>query len=211
MSEYESAQQAEADSWILADPRAQAEKLRRERMRHHRMIKDLLLDHLGTHDMDVMEVGGGPLPISDLLPFRSRLVIDPLSTIYAQIAPCPDHMEAKIEDDPYLTDSMDLIIATNSLDHVENVQRALQIMDSYLRYGGYMAILCAENNAIINPHPAHKINLTARDIHNQLDATYETVWEKTWQQDGHRYGWKPYEGRCGQPAFALLMRKAIVP
>lgn len=208
VTEHEQSLAAEAASWTHPDVGVE-DKLLRERMRHYRLIKDLLLDKLPTHRMEILEVGGGPLPVSDLLPFKTRVVIDPCTPQYEEIAPCPDHMVGKIEDDPYITDCCDLLIATNSLDHVESFHKALSVMDSYLRRGGYMAILCAENNALTHPHPSHKINLTARDIHHVLDDRYETVWQLDWEHDHYTYGWVPYEGRCGQPAFAILMRKAF--
>ena len=51
--------------------------------------------------------------------------------------------------------------------------------------------------------------LTVEDIHRQLDENFETVWQLTYAADGFTYGWFPYEGRCGQPAFAWLGRKAL--
>ena len=206
-SEYEQHLVAEAATWVLGDDEARAEKLTRERMRHYGIIRALLLDKLPTHRMDIIEVGGGPLPVSDLLPFKSRVVFDPCTDDYVKIAPCPDHFPARIEDDPYFTDSADLIISTNSLDHVENPYKALAVMDTYLRPGGYMAIQCNSANAFHHPHPAHEWNLTERDIHRVLDAEYETVWELTYERDGYRYGWVSHDGRRGQPAFALTMRK----
>jgi SAM-dependent methyltransferase len=206
--EREEQLKAEVQSWVNPDA-GLADKLLRERIRHHKIIKDLLLDKLPTHRFEILEVGGGPLPVSDLLPCKGRLVIDPCTDDYLAIAPCRDHIPASIEDDPYLTDSMDLIICTNALDHVEQPGVALRVMDSYLKHGGYMAILCAENNALTHPHPSHKINLMATDIHRLLDSTYETVWQLDWANDRYRYGWVPFEGACGQPAFALLLRKAL--
>ena len=198
--------EAEAATWLISDG---GEKLLRERMRHHRIVRDLLLDRLPTHRMDILEVGGGPLPVSDLLEFRSRVVVDPCTGSYQQIAACPDHVNCAIEH--YVGGPhhrlFDLAIATNSLDHVASPPKALQAMSDLLRPGGYLAVLCAENNAFTHPHPAHEHNLTADDVHRQLDVDYETVWELTYERDGYRYGWVPYQGKRGQPAFALLLRK----
>lgn len=206
---YEDTLAAEVDSWLIEDPAAREEKFRRERIRHHKLVRDLLLDRLGTESMAVLEVGGGPMPVSDLLRFRTRLVVDPLSQEYSTALPCPDHLASQAEDMHELTDEgeFDLVISTNALDHVENPSHVIANMDRALKSGGYMAIMCAENNAITNPHPAHVHNLNADFVHRLLDAEYETVWELTYAQHGYRYGWAPWEGRRGQPAFALLMRK----
>lgn len=205
---YSEALKAEAASWVEPDAGLD-DKLTRERIRHYGLIKSLLLDKLPTHRFDIIEVGGGPMPVSDLLPFRRRVVVDPCTEDYYKIAPCSDHMAATIEGIIKLKFDADLIICTNALDHVRDWRHAILRMDGLLKHGGYMAILCAENNALTHPHPSHHINLTAADIHRELDEAYETVWQLTYADDDFTYGWVPYEGRCGQPAFAMLMRKAI--
>lgn len=207
MSAYADQLQAEVDSWLIPDERARAEKFRRERIRHHKLIRDLLLHELGTHDMDVLEVGGGPMPVSDLLAFRSRVVVDPLTPDYASVVACPDHVDMKGEEMTY-RQRFDLAISTNSLDHVELPQVVVNNIAAALRPGGYFAVACAEDNALTNPHPAHEHNLSAALLHRWLDAEFETVWELTFRQHGFRYGWVKYQGRRGQPAFALLFRKA---
>lgn len=201
---------AEAQSWVAPDSGLD-DKLLRERIRHPSLIKSLLLDRLPTHRFDVLEVGGGPLPLSDLLPFRSRIVVDPCTPSYREIAPCPDHWEATIEEWPDVCGdchSFDLVIATNSLDHVRNAKAALAAMDWTLRKGGYMAIACNESNAHHHPHPSHAINLTVGDIHRAFDAKYETVWQLDYEHDRFVYGWRRVNGRAGQPAFCWLGRKA---
>lgn len=206
LDSYQDALKAEAESWIHADVGTD-DKFLRERVRHPDMIRALQLDMLPTHRFDVLEVGGGPLPLSDLLAFHHRTVIDPCTEDYRNIAPCPDHVNVGIEDCKFVA-VHDLVIATNSLDHVRDWRVALRKMDAALKHGGFMAILCAENNALTHPHPSHLINLTVADIHRQLDDKYETVHELTHARDGLRYGWRRYDGACGQPAFAWLGRKA---
>lgn len=206
MGSYEDTLTAEAGTWVIDDPKVQTDKLRRERIRHYRLVHDLLLDKLGTHDMDLLEVGGGPLPVSDLIRFRSRVVVDPLSKEYRRVAPCPHHVAMKIEE-LELRSQFDLAISTNALDHVENPQVAVEKIRDALRPGGFFAVMCAENNAITHPHPCHVHNLTAELIHQWLDLDFETVRELTFRDHGYRYGWVEFEGRRGQPAFALLLRK----
>lgn len=200
--------QAEVETWCLSDEEERLEKFQRERLRHPKLIRDLLLDHIDTHRMVVLEVGGGPTPVSDLLPFKRRIVVDPCTESYKRYFPCPDHLALKIEDSKF-AGICDLLIATNSLDHVEDPRTAVSRMDQALRPGGFMAIMCAENNALTNPHPCHVHNLTAPIIHQWLDADYESVWELTFRDHGYRYGWVSFQGKRGQPAFALLLRKAV--
>lgn len=205
-SDYAAQLEAEVGTWCISDETERREKITRERIRHHKLVKDLLLDQLPTNLMDIAEVGGGPFPVSDLIPFRSRVVYDPCADEYRKFFPCPDHRNEMIE---HISGApcFSLVIATNSLDHVLDPERAFNAMNEILVPGGYLAIMCAENNALTNPHPCHEINLTAEQIHRWADAEYETVWELTYAKDGYRYGWVEFEEKRGQPAFALLLRK----
>lgn len=205
---YEEQLEAEVATWCIEDADARREKMQRERIRHPKLIRDLLLDQLDTAPMSILEVGGGPEPLSDLLPFRGRTVVDPNTDAYRRYFPVSHHVPLRGEEMPFI-DEFDLAICTNALDHVEIPAVVVRKMDSALKPGGYMAIMCAENNAITNPHPCHALNLTAKDIHEWLDSTFETVWELTYEQHGYRYGWVSYHGKRGQPAFALLMRKCV--
>lgn len=206
MGDYQAQLDAEAASWLIEDPGERAEKFRRERMRHYKLIRDLLLDKLDVHNLDVVEIGGGPMPISDLLQCKSRQVIDPLTDEYRKVLPCPDHVRMKGED-LAVFDCYDLAISTNSLDHVEDPALVFRNVTRALRPGGFLALQCPENNALTNPHPAHAHNLTAGIVHRWADADFETVWELNFAEHGFRYGWPVYEGRRGQPSFAMLLRK----
>jgi len=202
----------EAKTWCIADDRRRHEKVQRERIRHHKLIRDLLLDQLDTHLMDVLEIGGGPIPLSDLLPFASRWVVDPCTEDYREFFPCPDHLAMKAEEmGDEFEERFDLVVCTNALDHVaeDMVPAVFDTIRKVLRPGGFAAIMCAENNALTNPHPCHAVNLDAARVHRALDPEFETVWELTFAADGYRYGWATYQGKIGQPAFALLMRKAV--
>lgn len=203
---YEEHLKAEVASWLIDDPAERAEKFGRERIRHHKLVRDLLLDKLPTWNMAVLEIGGGPMPVSDLIPFRSRTVIDPLSDEYREVLPCPDHYVALAESLSQF-ETYDLAICTNALDHVQVPRRVTANIVNALKPGGYFAVMCAENNALTNPHPAHEHNLTASVLHQWLDRDFETVWELTYAEHHYRYGWVKFEGKRGQPAFALLMRK----
>ncbi len=201
--------QAEVETWCIEDEDRRHEKLQRERMRHPKLIRDLKLDMLDTHLMDVLEIGGGPCPVTDLLEFRTRMVVDPNTDDYAKYFPVneTEHFTMRVEEmcDDF-EERFDLIVCTNALDHVQIPVAAVDRIRKMVRPGGYVAIMCAENNALTNPHPCHIHNLTAKDIHRWMDPEFETVWELTFAKDRYRYGWVEYQGKRGQPAFAILMR-----
>lgn len=205
---YEQQLLAEADSWCIEDAPRRLEKIQRERIRHYKLVKDLLLDKLDTSVMNVLEVGGGPVPVIELLECKYKSVIDPLTDEYAKYFSVPYHKNIKGEN-LAAKNHFDLIVCTNALDHVEIPELVVANMIKALKPGGYLALLCAENNAITNPHPAHVHNLVPELIHSYADNFCETVWELNYKNDGYRYGWVNYKGKVGQPAFAMLMRKVV--
>ena len=156
--------------------------------------------------MRILEVGGGPLPLSDLLDFAERVVVDPLSDDYRKIAPCPDHVTMFAEDMTFVAE-FDLAIATNSLDHTRTPEKVLDRMVTALQPGGWLAVAGAENNALTHPHPAHIHNLTGRWVRRRVERDFEIVVDRSFEREGYRYGWVPWQGKRGQPAFALLLRK----
>lgn len=207
---YEEILAAEAETWCIEDEYKRHEKLQRERIRHPKLIRDLQLDKLDTHLMDILEIGGGPSPVTDLLEYESRVVVDPCTDEYARYFPVieSEQFNMKVEEmgDDW-EERFDLIVCTNALDHVYCPVMAVDRIRAMCRPGGFVAIMCAENNALTNPHPCHINNLTAKDLHRWMDAEFETVWELTFSKDRYRYGWVEYQGKRGQPAFALLFRK----
>lgn len=202
--------QAEVGTWCIEDEDARHEKLQRERIRHPKLIRDLNLHLLDTHLMEVLEIGGGPCPVTDFVECGRRMVVDPNTDFYARYFALPEseHFTMRAEEmgDDF-EERFDLIVCTNALDHVQSPVAVVDRIRKMTKPGGYVAIMCAENNALTNPHPCHVHNLTAKELHRWLDPEFETCWELTFGQHGYRYGWVEYQGKCGQPAFALLMRK----
>lgn len=203
---------AEADTWCIEDPVRRHEKYQRERIRHHKLIRDLLLDKLDTHLMEVLEIGGGPCPVTDLIEFDRRMVVDPCTDDYVRYFALEEseHFSLRVEDmgDDF-EERFDLIVCTNALDHVQSPVAAVDRIRAMVKPGGYVALMCAENNALTNPHPCHVHNLTPKLLHRWLDPEFETVWELNFPRDRYRYGWVEYQGKRGQPAFALLLRKCV--
>lgn len=209
MKSYDSIQHDEAITWCIKNQNLRDEKIMREWIRYPKLIKDLLLDRIDTQNMEILDVGGGPISLITLLSAKKRIVLDPLTEEYKKYFPCPYHIKAFGENIPFENNSFDLVVTTNALDHTENPSKTVEEMNRVLRSGGYFAVMCTENNALTHPHPAHVHNLTSDFIHDLLDDKYETVWELNYKKDKYRYGWVPFQGKVGQPAFAVLFRKTI--
>ena len=196
----------ELRTWKITDEARRWEKLERERVRYPRMLRELGIPLLRLDDKAVLDVGCGPVSALEFLPHAGRRVAaDPLVDEYAEVYPerdsCIEWYDCPVEKLEFENDSFDVILCMNALDHVEEPATALIEMRRVLSPGGYLAVHCCENNARINPHPAHRHNLTLGWLRNLVDGDFETVVERR-----VRYGWVKWRGKVGQPAFVWMGR-----
>jgi SAM-dependent methyltransferase len=199
----------EAATWCIEDACSRHEKIQREVARYPYMAKQMGLYFIDTSDMDVLDVGGGPVGLSSVIPCNSRRVLDPLTGSYRKFFPCSDHVACYAEDILFPSASFGLVIATNSLDHCTSPEKAVAEIIRVIRPGGYFAHFHAIDNAITHSHPAHLHNINPLWLHSFLDSDFETAWEVIYGRNGDypRYGWHSYLGKVGQPAFCGLFRK----
>jgi len=198
----------ELKTWLIDDEEARWEKLERERVRYPKMLQEMGVNLLRLDNKNVVDIGCGPISALEFLPEAgARFAVDPLSDEYAKVYQrdqtiCWDWGLA--EELPYENDFANLIICMNALDHFEGPVKALIEMKRILVPGGYLAVHCCEMNAINNPHPAHKHNLTYGWFRNLIDDSFECVVSRR-----VRYGWKKWRGKVGQPAFCYMGRKTL--
>lgn len=195
----------EAETWILKDDKKREEKIQREIARYPFMAKLMGLNFIDTSVMDVLDIGGGPIGLSSIIPHRRRIIIDPLTKEYKKFYPCLNHIEGVGEAIPLEAGSIDLVIMTNALDHTKNPIQVLEEIKRVLRPGFFFAHYHAIENSITHRHPAHEHSLNPEWLHTLLDSEFETVWELKYPEV--RYGWHLYKGKVGQPAFCGLYRK----
>lgn len=203
--EYQDTQIKEASTWCIEDPVVRQEKLTREIVRYPYMSRQMGLHFLDTSDMEVLDIGGGPVGLSSIIPCKRRQVVDPLTESYSQYFDTTNHVPLQGEHLDQKLSSADLIIVTNALDHFEDPVRFMQDLVEHSKPGSYFAHFHAINNAITHPHEAHVHNVNPEFMHKFLDTDYETVWEQQYPEV--RYGWVKYNGKIGQPAFTGLYRR----
>lgn len=208
MKSYEEIQQEEAKTWNIEDPVQRREKIQREVIRYPLMKKQMGLDLLDTSWMEVWDIGcsatGG---VSQVMNCKQRVCIDPLADEYSKYFDTHFFLNKKGEDLKEDLAIPDLIIVTNALDHFDRPEQFLQDLVTYMKPGAYFAHFHAIDNAITHPHPAHQYNVNPQLIRNVLRNDFEECWYLDFQHDGLRYGWFPYLGSVGQPAFSGLYRK----
>lgn len=195
----------EAETWCIENDQERNEKLQRETARYPYMAKLMGLNSIDTSTMDIVDVGGGPVGLSSILPYKSRIVIDPLTPEYRKYFACINHIYGFGENLPFANQSVDLVIITNALDHTQDPSKVIQEIKRILKPSGYFAQYHAMYNSITHRHEAHEFSLDPSWLHEKLDTEFETVWELEYPDV--RYGWHMYNGKVGQPAFTGLFRK----
>lgn len=200
--DYNAIQAEEARTWLIEDPKERKEKAQRELIRYPLLKKQMGLDYLDTSDMEVWDIGAGPLGgVSSLLRARKTVRIDPLADEYKRFFPCYGYEATKAEDLKARLAIPDLVIVTNALDHMENPAKFLQDIVQHTRPSTYFAHSHAIDNAITHPHDAHQHNVNPQMVKEALSEDFELVWNLDYEHDGTTYGWRK------QPSFHQLWRK----
>lgn len=205
---YEDIQNFEALSWNMptATDEERREKNQRETCRYPLLVKQMGLNAIDTSYMRIFDCGCGPLQgISSILPNKSRICIDPLKDEYAKYYNVSNYLGMKAEDLKEKLGEADLIIVTNALDHFENPEEFLYDLVEYMHPGAFFCHFHAINNSYTHVHEAHQHSINPEMLHSILDSDFETVWELKYPEV--RYGWVPYLGKVGQPAFCGTFRK----
>ncbi len=197
----------ELDTWLLHDKQGREEKLERERIRYPKLIKDMCLHLIRLDNKVVVDLGCGPDTLLNLLDIKEGIAIDPLINEYSKMVNQNKNIKYIKSIGEVESESVDLVICSNALDHIESPEKAIEEVERVLRPSGYVSILCCENNSDINKGPAHTLNLDYQYFRSFVDKLFETVHELTFQKDGYRYGWVTYRGKVGQPAWVWLGRK----
>jgi len=199
---YKEIQQEEAATWLIEDEKLRREKAMRESIRYPLLKKQMGLDYLDTSEMEVWDIGAGPLGgVSSVLNCKIAYRFDPLTPDYKKYFPCIGYRDDPAEKLGDRLATPDLVIVTNALDHFEYPEKFLQDLVDYMKPSGYFAHLHAIDNAISHPHPAHVHNVNPELFRRYLEPVFETCWYTDFQHDGLVYGWKR------QPAFSGLYRK----
>lgn len=96
-------------------------------------------------DKVVMDIGPGPLGFPDACPARVSIGIEPLAEQYAKhgllLADSPAlYLSVGAEHVPLAAQSVDVVLARNSLDHVDDPDQVLREVQRLLRPGGTLIL-----------------------------------------------------------------------
>jgi SAM-dependent methyltransferase len=157
-----------------------------------RVITEAGIDQADYFDGKVVaEVGSGPLGFPDACPARISIGVDPLAGRYADHGLLlPDspaiYLSAGAENIPLLTSSVDVALARNTLDYVDDPDRAVRELGRILRPGGLLILLFDVDHV---PSPTQPNALTVERVRSSLEdmtVIREHSWDEPFGHDGHR-------------------------
>ena len=139
----------------------------------------------------VVDIGPGPLGFPDACPARVSIGVDPLAERYAEhglMLPGSDavYLNAGAEAIPLLSASADIVLARNSLDYVDDPERALAEIRRILRPGG-LAILLFDVGSAPSAREPHTLGPErVRAGLGDMTVIRERRWDEPFALDGHR-------------------------
>ncbi|MEA2480379.1 MAG: hypothetical protein QOJ07_2301 [Thermoleophilaceae bacterium] len=117
----------------------------------------------------VVDIGPGPLGFPDACPARLSIGVEPLAEDYARSGLLLDspalYLASGAERIPLVSASVDIVIARNSLDHVEDPAAVVQEATRLLRPGGELVLNVDLEN---QPNPAEPHSFTLEDVRGLL-------------------------------------------
>lgn len=138
----------------------------------------------------VLDVGPGPLGFPDACPARLAIGVEPLAQRFAEhdllLSDSPAvYLSTGAERVPLLAESVDVVLARNSLDHVDDPEQVLQEIRRLLRPGGTLILNFDVDHTptAMEPH-----TLTVERVKNGLlgmTIEYERRMDGAHSHDGH--------------------------
>ncbi len=157
-----------------------------------RVLREAAIEDPGFFDGKVVvDIGPGPLGFPDACPARVSIGVDPLAERYARhgllLPGSPAvYLTTGAEQIPLLTHSVDVVVARNSLDYVDDPERVLAEVVRILAPDGTLIVLFDEGSV---PSPGEPHTLTAERVRSalaELVVTREHRWDEPFGNDGAR-------------------------
>jgi SAM-dependent methyltransferase len=137
----------------------------------------------------VVDIGPGALGFPDACPARVSIGVEPLAQRFADAGLLLDshavYLAARAEAVPLVSSTVDVIVARNSLDHVDDPRAAIAEARRLLRPGGTLILNFDVEHT---PTPTEPHVLDADEVRAWLGAMnieHEDVWDHPHGHDGH--------------------------
>jgi SAM-dependent methyltransferase len=139
----------------------------------------------------VVDVGSGPIGFPDACPARVSIGVDPLAARFASHGLLlPEsravYLATGIEAVPLVAGTVDVVVARNSLDHVDEPADALGVITRLLRPRGTLILGFDVDHSptVTEPHPL-TVEMV-RSLLTDLTVLRERHWDRPFGPDGHR-------------------------
>lgn len=138
----------------------------------------------------VLDIGPGPLGFPDACPARVSIGVEPLAERYAQhglLLPnsAALYMSIGAERIPLVSGSIDVVLARNSLDHVDEPERVLHEAQRLLRLGGTLILnFDVEHTPTVTEPQVLTVDRVRAALSGLIVAREEQV-ECSYGHDGH--------------------------
>jgi SAM-dependent methyltransferase len=139
----------------------------------------------------VVDVGCGPLGFPDACPARISIGVDPLAERFRERGLLlPDspavYLAANIETVPVISGSVDVVVARNCLDHVDDPHAATRSIQRILRPGGALILAFDVEHTPTKTEPHALGTDMVRALFTEMAIQREKRWDEPFGQDGHR-------------------------
>jgi SAM-dependent methyltransferase len=153
----------------------------------------------------VLDIGSGPLGFPDACPARVSISVDPLHDRYAEAGLLLEgspaiHLSVGAERIPLLSSSVDVVVARNALDHVDDPGAVLAEIQRLLKQGGTLIANFDVDHTPTTTEP-HRLSVeSVKDALHGMTIEHEDAWERPHGFDGHAVVLRARKaGATGQP------------
>ena len=155
-----------------------------------RVLREAAIEDPSFFDAKVvLDIGSGPLGFPDACPARVSLSVDPLHDRYAESGLLLDgspavYLSVGAERIPLISSSVDVIVARNALDHVDDPDAVLAEVQRLLRAGGSLIANFDVDHTPTTTEP-HRLTLEAvKDALQAMTIEHEVIGERPHGFDG---------------------------
>jgi SAM-dependent methyltransferase len=156
----------------------------------HRILQESGIEDTNFFDGKVVvDIGPGALGFPDACPARISIGVEPLAHRFADaglmLASDAIYLAARAEAIPLLSGTVDVVVARNSLDHVDDPRAAVSEARRLLRPGGTLILNFDVDHT---PTPSEPHALDAEQVRSWLHPmalVFEDAWTHPHGHDGH--------------------------
>lgn len=155
-----------------------------------RVLREAAVDGPSFFDGKVvLDIGPGPLGFPDACPARVSIGIEPLAQRFADAGLLLDshavYLPVRAESVPLVSGTVDVVVARNSLDHVDDPQAVIGEARRLLRPGGTLILNFDVDHTPTETEPHALAADEVRSWLEPMSLLHDEVWDRAHGHDGH--------------------------